>query len=530
MTNHLSAIRLCLSACVMCLVAGVRLGAAELIVYSHFANAGQLNPHLYSPNQMYAQELVYEPLVRTGAAGDIEPCLAERWTVSEDGLVYTFYLRDGVIFSDGEAFNADAVVRNFDAILANRARHAWLDLANKIASYRAVDELTFELTLSAPYYPTLNDLSLPRPFRFLSPKAIQDSGVTMNGIVAPIGTGRYVLAESRLGVHDRFAPNPNHWSGVPAEADVLVKIIPDPMSRAMALETGEIDLVYGHGQISYDVFGALRNNPNFETAVSDPMGTVAIAINSGKAPTDDRRVRLALQHMVDKDALVRGILLGTQPRADFLFAPDVPYADVGLVPYAYDPDAADRLLDDAGWHRAGNGGFRERDGVRLAIDFVYIGNDAAHKALAETIQGQAARAGVFINLQGVEEDLFLRRQRDGDFGMIMSPTWGPPFEPHAVLGSMRLPAHADYQAQSGLPDKAGLDQAITDALESTDRTARAAGIARVLTILHDEAVYLPLHYTCLFSAHRKGVLSGVRFAPGRTRIPFEDFRKPGLQP
>ncbi|MCC8167608.1 MAG: nickel ABC transporter substrate-binding protein [Planctomycetes bacterium] len=529
MTNRLSLYRgVCL--CLALLGVLLRLDAAEPIVYSHFANAGPLNPHLYSPNQLYAQELVYEPLVMAGPAGTVEPGLAERWTVSEDGLVYTFYLRDGVRFTDGEPFNAEAVVKNFDAILANRARHAWLELANKIASYRAVDDLVFELTLSAPYYPTLNDLSLPRPFRFISPKAIPASGTTGQGIVAPVGTGRYVLAESRLGVHDRFAPNPSHWSGVPADADVLVKIIPDPMSRAMALETGEIDLVFGHGQISYDVFGALEKNTNFETAISDPMGTVAIAINSGKSPTDDRRVRQALQHMVDKDALIRGILLGTQPRADFLFAPDEPYADVGLVPYEYDPDTANRLLDEAGWHRAGNGGFRDRDGVSLAIDFVYIGNDAAHKALAETIQGQAARVGIWIDLQGVEEDLFLRRQRDGDFGMIMSPTWGPPFEPHAILGSMRLPAHADFQAQSGLPDKAGLDQAITRALESTDEAERAAGIARVLTTLHEEAVYLPIHYTCLFSAYRKGVLSGVRFAPGRTLIPFEDFRKPGSRP
>ncbi|MCD7897104.1 MAG: nickel ABC transporter substrate-binding protein [Planctomycetaceae bacterium] len=530
MTNRLSLCRWCLGLIFACLVPVFRTDAGEAIVYSHFANAGPLNPHLYSPNQMYAQELVYEPLVRTGDAGDIEPALAERWSVSADGLVYTFHLRDGVVFTDGRAFDADAVVRNFDAILANRARHAWLELANKIASYRAVDDLTFELTLTAPYYPTLNDLALPRPFRFISPEAIPANGTSARGIDAPVGTGRYILAESRLGIHDRFTPNPNHWSGAPAGNDIVVKIIPDPMSRAMALETGEIDLVFGHGQISYDVFAALRRNPNFETAVSDPMGTVALAIHTGKSPTDDRRVRQALQHMVDKDAIVRGILLDSQPRADFLFAPDVPYADVGLVPYAYDPDAAGRLLDEAGWHRRGNGGFRERDGVRLAIDLVYIGNDAAHKALAETIQGQAARAGVFINLQGVEEDLFLRRQRDGDFGMIMSPTWGPPFEPHTVLGSMRLPAHADFQAQSGLPDKAGIDRDITGALESTDETDRAAAIDRVLTILHEEAVYLPIHYTCLFYAHRTSVLAGVHFAPGRTLIPFEDFRKPGSRP
>ena len=499
--------------------------AEATLVYSHFANAGQLNPHLYSPNQMYAQEMVYEPLVALGPDNDIRPCLAESWEVSEDGRTYTFRLRTGVRFSDGEPFDAGAVEKNFAAIMANRGRHAWLELANRIAGFRAVDPGTFELTLTEPYYPTLADLSLPRPFRFISPAAIPESGTTADGILAPAGTGPWMRTESRLGVRDVFERNPLYRGEPPKLDRVVVKVIPDPMSRAMALETGEVDLVYGQGQISYDVFKVLAANPGFETAVSRPMGTVAAAINSAREPTDDIRVRRAVQHLVDKDAMVRGIILGTQPRADFLFSPDTPYCDVGLSPYRHDPAEAGRLLDEAGWRLEPGGRFRVRDGRELALEFCYIGNDPAHKAIAEVLQGQAARVGMRLILVGEEEDLFLRRQREGTFGMIMNPTWGPPFDPHAFLGSMRQPSHADFRAQSGLPMKAALDADITAALATIDEGERARLYGRILTTLHDQAVYLPIHYTCLFAAFRKGVVTGFAFGPGRTRYPFEILGK-----
>lgn len=505
--------------------AGGAFAAADTLLYSHFANAGPLNPHGYTPNQMYAQEMVYEPLVAFDGGGGIVPCLAESWDVSEDGTVYTFRLREGVVFSDGRPFDAEAAALNFKAIMANRERHSWLELANKIEGYEAVGPMTFRLRLNAPYHPTLEDLSLPRPFRFVSPAAIPDSGSTKDGVKAAVGTGPWVRVESRLGVRDVFERNETYWGEKPALKRIVVKVVPDPMSRYMALETGEIDLIYGLGQISFDTFGALRANPAYETAVSPPMGGVAAAINTNRFPTDDLAVRRAIQHMTDKDSLVRGIFLGTQPRADFLFSTDVPYCDVGLEPYAFDPARAAALLDEAGWRIQGGEKFRTQGGRELVVEFCYIGNDAAHKAIAEVLQGQAAKVGIRLALVGEEEDSFLRRQREGNFGMILNPTWGPPFEPHAMLGSMRTASHADYQAQLGLPMKAGLDADIGAVLRTVDEGERAALYAKILTTLHEQAVYLPLHYTCLLAAYRKGEVLDFQFGPGKTRYPFEILRK-----
>lgn len=522
--DHCMRLALLLLAALAACFPGLSSAGDGIIVYSHPANVGQLNPHMYSPNQMYAQEMVYEPLVMLGDDGLIHPCLAERWDISGDGLVYTFSLRQGVRFSDGEAFDAHAAVKNFEHIFANRSRHAWLELANTVDSFEAVDEHTLRITLKAPYYPALQDLSLPRPFRFLSPAAFPETGITRDGIKKPVGTGPWKLAETRLGEYDRFEPNDLYWAEPPKPAGMLVKVIPDPISRAMALQTGEIDLILGQGQISFDTFAALEANPAFTTRISKPVGTVAVAINSARFPTDDLAVRQALQHFVDKDALIAGVFLGAQPRADTLFPPDVPYCDVGLEPYTFDPAHAASILDEAGW-TAPSGGVRRKDGRELAIDFCFVGNDAAQKAVAEVLQGQAARLGVRLNLVGEEEDSFYRRQKEGNFGMIVNTTWGPPFEPHAMLGSMQSPSHADYQAQRGLPMKADIDRDITLALRSVDPVERAALYKTVLTVLHEQAVYLPIHYAALLAAYPADRLEGVRFGPGKSKFPFEVFMK-----
>ena len=102
------------------------------LVYSWTSNVGPLNPHLYSPNQMFGQAMVYEPLVRYEGDGRIVPWLAESWNMEPGGLAWVFHLRKGVTFSDGTAFNAQAVTKNMDAVMKNAKRHAWLELIRLI--------------------------------------------------------------------------------------------------------------------------------------------------------------------------------------------------------------------------------------------------------------------------------------------------------------------------------------------------------------------------------------------------------------
>ncbi len=501
--------------------------AGETLDFAWPSNVGPLNPHQYSPNQMFAQGMVYEPLVRYLPDGSVGPWLATSWEISPDGRVYTFKLREGVIFSDGTPFDATAVKMNFGAVMKNRERHNWLELVNQMESVKAIDPLTVQLTLKGPYYPALQDLALVRPVRFLSPSGFPADGDTAEKIGAPIGTGPWMRVETRLGEYDLFARNSSYWGEAPAFDQVKVKVIPDPNSRAVALETGDVDLVYGaDGPISADAFARFQGTGRFEAAISEPLATRVIALNSNRAPTNELAVRQAINHAVDKDALIAGVLYGLERRADTLFSVNLPYADVGLTPYAFDAAKAEALLEAAGWTRPGPGATRMKGGAPLALELAFVGNDATHKAIAEVIQANLAAIGFEVSLIGEEPSAFYARQNDGRFGMIFGDTWGTPYDPHSFASSMRVPSHADYQAQLGLPMKADIDATIGAVLISTEESERAALWRSLLTTLHEQAVYLPLSYKTMIAVARPEV-TGLSFGATEYEIPFEKLRPAG---
>ncbi|MDR2302723.1 MAG: nickel ABC transporter substrate-binding protein [Deltaproteobacteria bacterium] len=493
----------------------------ETLVFSFPKNAGTPNPHEYGPSQMYSQVLVYEPLVTIDHAGKIVPCLAESWEISEDGKTYLFKLKEGVVFSDGEPFTAEVAVLNFKTVMDNAAEHNWLGVVNFIESFRAVSPNEFELKLKSPYSPTLMDLATPRPFRFVSPKVFPEDGDTFKSqLKADGGTGPWKKAETALGEYDLFERNDLYWGEKTKTKYLLVKVIPDPIGRAMAFEAGEIDIIYGDGQINFDVFDRFSKTPGVEAKVSPPMVTMALALNTAKEPTKELAVRQALEHVVDKKEVSKGVSLSAFPPADYLLSPDIPYCKIDSKPFEFDPQKAAKILDEAGWVLAPGETVRKKDGKELVIDFCFVGNNANQKSIAEIIQAQAAKIGMKLNLIGEEEDSFYKRQNSGEFNMIVSATWGPPYDPHTYMASMLIPSHADYAAQSGLAEKPKIDELINLALTATEEKDRSAHYKEIITILHDRAVYLPLYYQSLLMVYRSDRLSGASFGPTRYEFPF----------
>lgn len=497
--------------------------ASDEITTAWPVNVGPLNPHLYTPNQMFAQSMVYEPLVKYQADGSVIPWLAKSWSHSEDGKTWTFNLRDDVKFSNGEEFDAQAAVENFRAVLDNRKRHAWLELTNQITDVKALSKNELQITLKDAYYPFLQELTLPRPFRFIAPSQFKNNE-TLNGIKAPVGTGPWVLKESKLNQYDVLVCNEHYWGGKPQIQKVTVKVIPDPTTRAVAFETGNIDLLYGNeGLLPLDTFARFSQNPEYRTQLSAPVETVMLALNSAKAPTNELAVREALNYAVDKKTLIKNALYGTQQVADTLFAPSVPYANIGLKPREYDPQHAKSLLEQAGWTLPAGKTIREKAGQPLHIELAYVGTDALSKSMSEIMQANMRQIGVDVALVGEEESSIYARQRDGRFGMIFNRTWGAPYDPHAFMSSMRVPSHADYQAQLGLPDKAQIDKEIGDVLISTDKTQRQELYRDILTRLHNEAVYLPISYMSMMVVAKPG-LGEIPYAPIASEIPFEQIK------
>lgn len=497
---------------------------ADTLIFSFSSNVGPLNPHLYAPNQKYAQYMVYEGLVAQDSKGMIVPSLAESWEISPDGRTYVFRIRENATFSDGTPVDAKAIEDNFNMVMNNRDRHKWMELVGKMVSWKATGPHEFTIVLDSPYYPILEDLAFVRPFRFMSPKAFPDKGLTADGIKAPIGSGPWKLVGSELGVYDLFEVNDLYWGEKPNYSKVLVKIIVDPVARGMAFETGEIDLIYGTDQINFESFLRFKKQAGVTAKTSVPMGTYSITMNTGRSPTDELAVRQAMELLIDRKQLAQGATYGVLEPTGVFLSVNQPYCNVGLVPYPYDAVKAASLLEEAGWKLPPGGKIRERDGKPLSIDYYFVGSRANEKAAAEILQSQAAALGVNLNLFGEEENSWAARMLNGEYGMLSYPTYGPPNEPHSFMSIMRISNHTEYPAQIGLPMKPEIDQAITDALSSVDVTKRQEYYKKALTIIHEQCVYVPLFNNALLSVYRDDRIGHMEFAFDFNSVPFASFR------
>lgn len=487
--------------------------------YASTKDIRDINPHLYS-GEMAAQNMVFESLVLNTDKG-VQPHLAESWTVSDDGKTYRFKLRRDVRFSDGEPFNALAVKLNMDAVIANYTRHAWLELVQQIESINVIADDIVELKLKHAYYPALTELGLTRPFRFISPKCFI-AGKTQNGVACYAGTGPWILSEHNKNSRARFISNADYWGKKPKLGAVVWHVIPDRQTMLLALQKGDVQLIFGADgdMLNMDSFEQMRLSERFSVLMSEPVASRAIVLNSSRPITADQNVRRALQYAVDKQGIADGIFNGTETVAQTLMAKNMPYSNVEVKTYHFDPEKARSLLDNAGWKIAEGKHIREKGNTSLSLFLSYNVNNAAEKEIAELLQADFKKIGVDLRISGEEKQAFLDRQRSGDFDLQYSLSWGKPYDPASFVSSFRIPAHADYQGQKGLPNKAEIDRTISELLITPDADARRRLYAGLFKTLAEQAIYIPLTYSRTKVIYNSE-LQGVEFNPSQYEIPFE---------
>jgi len=493
-------------------------GSDQELVFVNYRDIRDLNPHLYA-GEMYAQSILYDTLVSITEDG-YEGCLAESWTISEDGKIYTFKIRDGVTFSDGTVCDANAILANFNAIIENKERHTWLEMMNLLVGVSAPDDHTFVIELSEAYYPMLTELGCIRPFAMISPNCMIN-GSTKDGVSGYIGTGPYVLTDFETDQYAVFERNENYWGEKPEIERITVKVIPDNQTRIMALESGEIDLIFGKNMLDADAISQYVDSDKFEVALSDPTSTRHIVLNTTNEILSDTAVRQALQHATNRTAISEGIFYGLEQPADTLYAATVPYCDVELTPYEYSTETASSMLDEAGWIM-GSSGIREKGGKKLELDLLYNSDSVTEKTISEYLQSEYLKLGISLNIHGEEEQSYRDNMKAGNFDMVFNICWGMPYDPQSSLAAMRAPVYGDFAAQQGLADKKEIDQAITDILTTTDEEERQELYRFVLTRLHEDAVYIPLTFECNKALYTKD-LQGVHFGTDQYDVPFSDM-------
>lgn len=481
---------------------------------------GELNPHVYNPSQLFAQSMVYEPLVSYQEGGELKPHLAESWDISEDGKEYTFHLRKDVKFSDGTSFNADIVKKNFDTILNNVALHSWLGFITKIERTEVIDENTFKLTLTEPYYPTIQELAVVRPVRFLGEAGFPEDGDTSKGVVEPIGTGPWVLEEYKTDEYAIFKRNENYWGELPKEEKIQVKVIPDAETRVLTFEKGELDLIYGEGVINLDAFKQLESTGDYETSISEPVATRQLVINSTKEQLSDERVRKALHYGFNKEALVEGITSGYEEKADYILPTNFPYTkEIDANVIDYDVEKAKSLLDEAGWTLPKGKTVREKDGQPLEVELMYDSAESIQKTMAETLQAEWGAIGVKLNIVGVELTEQIQRFKDNKFDINFFSNYGAPYDPHTFLNIVLSEGFGFNEAISAYQNKGELLKQIAEVPKTTDEEKRQQLYSSILKSIQDQGAIIPISYIKKTAIYQKDV-TNFTFPANRDEHPF----------
>lgn len=491
------------------------------LVFTNYRDIRDLNPHLYN-GEIYAQNLLYESLVKITDNG-IEPWLASSWEISEDGIEYIFKLREDVYFNDGEKFNSESAKANFDAILDNKERHTWLESVGLIDSVEIVDEYKLKVKLTQAYYPFLTELALTRPFRFISPKSMVN-GTTKDGINGYNGTGAYVLSENKTDEYAVFTINENYWGDKPEIENITIKVIPDAQTRVIALESGEIDLIYGNGMIDADTYMNFNDREGFSSSISKPTSTRTLMMNTSDEILSDINVRMALEYAMDKEVIAQGIFLGLETPANTLFSTNLPYCNIPINEYSYSIEKSVEFLEESGWMIEKGSNIRKKDGQSLIITLNYNSDDTASKAIAELYQSQLSAIGVQLYIKSEEKQAYNDRLKAGKFDIIFNNTWGNPYDPETFLNGMREPGvHGDYEAQIGLEEKPEIDENILKALTSTDEQERQELFSDVLNTLQDAAVYIPITFENNLAVYNDRV-KNVTFNPSQYEVPLDKMR------
>jgi nickel transport system substrate-binding protein len=366
----------------------------------------------------------------------------------------------------------------------------------------------------------LEELALTRPFRMLSPNCFID-GSTKDGINGYIGTGAWVLSEHKDDQYAIFTSNEDYYGEKPKTNSVKWNVMTDHQTILLALEKGEIDLIFGSDgdMIDLDSFKALEEQGKYVTEMSEPVASRAILLNSKQEITGDIRVREALQYAVDKKTIANGVLNGTETVADRLMAKSVPYCDIDLQARTYNVDKANQLLEQAGWI-IGDNGYRYKDGKKCSLEIYYNSDNAQEGTISEYLQSDLKAVGIELKIIGEEKQSFLDRQKSGEFDLQYSLSWGTPYDPQSYVSSFRIPAHGDYQAQLGMEKKEWLDETITNIMIEPDKETRTQMYKEVFTYIHEQGVYIPLTYSRT-KAVRVPNLKGVEFSTSQYEIPFE---------
>jgi peptide/nickel transport system substrate-binding protein len=282
---------------------------------------------------------IFEGLTRFGPDGSVLPGLAHAWDLSDDGLTYTFHLREGVQFHDGTPFSAEDVVFSLDRARAEDSTNAQKQLFAAIETVTALDPLTVEVTLSQPQGAFLFNMAWGDAV-IMSPASVASNATN------PVGTGAFRFVRWVQGDRLELERNPDYWGEAPALERATFRFISDPSAAFAAMMAGDVDAFPNFP--APESLAQFQADPRFNVIVGSTEGETILSMNHQNPALADIRVRQAISHAINRQDIIDGAMFGYGTPIGSHFAPHHPdYLDL-TANSPHDPDAARALLAEAG--------------------------------------------------------------------------------------------------------------------------------------------------------------------------------------
>ncbi len=368
----------------------------------------------------FAYNQIFDALAVADERGHLKPALATSWKVLDDKVTWQFKLRQGVKFHNGEEFDAEAVKFNIERHADPKTRSSWFARVAQVARVDVVDKHTVNVVTKRPWAILLKDLLV---ISMVPPKYYQQVG--MDGFSrAPAGTGPFKFKAFDKLSHFAMVAAEQSWRGAPRVAEVVLRRLPEPATRVAALESGEVEAAV---DVPAEDVDRLKAKGLLLKGVNVAGPNLLILRTTVDSPLKDRRVRQAMNYAVDKEAIVRYILRRYGRVLDGqMVGPDGFGYNAALKPYPHDVERAKKLLAEAGYPNGFEIKFEGTEG-RYPKD----------KEFEEAIVAQMAKAGIRLNLQIVDANVFIKNYVNGILGPVF------------IIGQQYLPS---MDLNQGLPN------------------------------------------------------------------------------
>jgi peptide/nickel transport system substrate-binding protein len=378
----------------------------DTLVDPSIADAINLIPMLASDGASHAiAGLNYNSLVGYDGYLNLYGDLAERWEVSPDGRTLTFHLRKGVRWQDGKPLTANDVLFTYRLILDPKTPTAYAESYKQVSKAEAPDPLTVRFTYDKAYCPAMESWA---SLAILPRHLLQGKDVTKSELVRrPMGTGPYKLTRWTPQAQIVLESNHDYFMGRPWIDRTVTRIIPDTATQFLELKSGGIDMM----GLTPTQWARQTNTKAFEKSFRKfdyPVNAFTyLGFNLKDPRFADRRVRQAIAYAIDRDEIVKGVLLGLGEPGVGPYVPSTKWFNEKLKPYPHDPAKAKALLAEAGWKDTNGDGLLDKDGKPFKFEIITNNGNAERLKTSVIIQRRLKAIGLGVTIRPIEWAAFI---------------------------------------------------------------------------------------------------------------------------